>query len=104
MKGWGVGGKSGLETVLLLARCTPLPPDTQLAKLISLPATNLTNHHRVVEFRSDRKAQPFEMSCPLELRGPKEALEIPDPLLKLAVALKPHFDYVQAISFAYEGE
>src|SRR5262249_20941923 len=37
-EGWKLDKKSGLETVLLLARPTPLPPDVPLARLIGTPA------------------------------------------------------------------
>src|SRR5262249_55345595 len=54
-KGWPADDKEGLETVLLLARRTPLPADRRLVKLIGeVPSSKLNDPHELALLSLDR--------------------------------------------------
>jgi hypothetical protein len=102
-KGWPVEGKKGLETVLLLARSTPLPADMKLAGVVGrLPPTPFRNPREVavLGFNGDQPVEPMGLS-----RGfAKEAREIDEPLLRLLGRLQEHFELTRAVRFAHEGD
>ncbi|HEV3262881.1 MAG TPA: protein kinase [Gemmataceae bacterium] len=104
-KGWPVEGKSGLETVLLLARRTPLPAVVRLARVVDrLPPAPLRDPREVVVRGFDRD-QPVDAIEFENHRGAgKEAAEIDDPLLRLMDRLRPHFDVIRAVRFAHRGD
>jgi predicted Ser/Thr protein kinase len=104
-KGWPVEGPSGLETILMLARRTPLPPGADLAAGIgTLPPAPLRNPQEVA-VRGFDAGQPVD-AIDLRLnRGPaKQAQQIDEPLLQLLEKLRPHFDVTRAVRFAHQGE
>src|SRR5262249_26393844 len=104
-KGWELDKKSGLETVLLLARPTPLPPDVPLARLIGKPAPVPLRHPKELAVRGFDAGQPVDIIHLDQHRGPEqEAAEIDDPLLRLMGRLQPHFEVVRAVRFAHEGD
>ena len=94
----------GLETVLLLARLTPLPPDLNLADLIGqLPPAPLRNPGEFAG-RGGDEGQPVDSLNLGENRGvEKEAAAIDDPLLGLMQRLREHFEVIRAVRFAHQG-
>jgi hypothetical protein len=104
-KGWKLDRKSGLETVLLLARPTPLPPDVRLARLIGKPAPVPLRDPLELAVRGFDAGQPVDFIRLDRHRGlEQEAAEIDDPLLRLMGRLQPHFEVVRAVRFAHEGD
>ena len=102
-QGWRVGGRSGLDTILLLARRTPLPEDVLLASLIGkLPATRLRNPKEW----AIRGAETGQSVAALNRggdRGPEdEAAAIDDPLVQLMGRLQPYFEVIRAVRFAHQ--
>jgi tRNA A-37 threonylcarbamoyl transferase component Bud32 len=104
-KGWRMEGKSGLETLLLLARETPLPTETDLADLIGkLPAVPLRDPLELA-VRGYDAGQPVGTVLEWQNWGPgKLAQEIDDPLLQLMDRLRPHFQVIRAVRFAHQGD
>jgi hypothetical protein len=104
-KGWKVGGKTGLDTILLLARLTPLPADVTLANLIGrLPPTKY-HHPQEWAIRGFDAGQPAGFLNVGAERGPdEEAARIDDPLLQVMARLGDHFDVIRALRFAHEGD
>jgi predicted Ser/Thr protein kinase len=104
-KGWPLNGPGGLETALLLVRRTPLPPGTDLARLIGrLPSSPLRDPQELA-VRGFDSGQPVEAIDRGEHRGlGEEAKQIDDPLLQLLDRLRPHFELARAVRFAYRGE
>jgi hypothetical protein len=105
-KGWELKGPSGLETALLLVRRTPLPPETDLVRLIGrLPSSPLRDPQERALFFFDWSQRPVEAIDRGEHRGLGEAAkQIDDPLLQLLDRLRPHFELARAVRFAYRGE
>jgi hypothetical protein len=103
--GWIVGGKRGLDTILLLARQEPLPADVALADLVGpLPATK---YHVPTEWavRGPDGEGPVGLIKLGDNRAPDEvAARIDDPLLQLMSRLRPHFEAMRAVRFAHEGD
>jgi len=104
-EGWRMTGPPGLETALLLVRQTPLPPGTELADLIGrLPPSPLRDPQEVA-VRGFDPGQPVRAIDRGEHRGlADEAERIDDPLLQVMEKLRPHFDVIRAVRFAYRGE
>jgi hypothetical protein len=103
-KGWPLDAHDGLETVLLLARRTPLPADVDLAKVVGrLPRMPLRDGG---EFgvRGFDEGQPVDFLNVGENRGlEREAAAIDDPLLGLMQRLREHFEVIRAVRFAHQG-
>jgi hypothetical protein len=101
-KGWDVDDTVGMDTMLLLARRTPLPASVNLDRLIGkLPAVPLGPPDEVVERGFDRGLLVAELSLDLN-RGPKkEAKRIDDQLQRLAERLRDHFELIRAVQFAH---
>jgi hypothetical protein len=103
-KGWRVGGKSGLDTILLLARRTPLPAEVSLGELFA--ALPPTRYHSPQEWavRGFDAGQPVGFLNLGTNRGPEEeAGKIDDPLLELMGRLREQFETIRAVRFAHEG-
>ena len=102
--GWVMSGKSGLETILLLARREPLPAEVKLAQLIGkAPVTRLRDP---LEFaiRGGDEGQQIGSVNRGQHRGPEaEVEEIDDPLLQLLGRLREHFEVIRAVRFAHQG-
>jgi hypothetical protein len=98
-------GKSGLETLLLLARESPLPTETRLADLVGkLPAVPLRDPLELA-VRGYDAGRPVGTVLEWQNRGPKkDAEEIDDPLLQLMDRLRPHFPVIRAVRFAHQGD
>jgi serine/threonine protein kinase len=105
-EGHKMTGPSGLETVLLLARHTPLPPGTDLAGLLGqLPPSPLRDV-REVAVRGFDEGQPTETLRVGQHRGiGDEPDKIDDPLLQLMERVRTQgpFDVIKAVRFAYRG-
>jgi hypothetical protein len=103
--GWKFGAHGGLETVLLLARRTPLPPDVKLGDLLgALPPARMRAREEVVSLRFDQGQAAA--STPLaQNRGDEaEARESDRPLVERMDKLRAHFEVIRALRFAHEGE
>jgi hypothetical protein len=103
-KGWPVEGPSGLETILMLARLMPLPPGTDLTAVIgTLPPAPLRDPFEVA-VRGFDVGQAVDTIDLGSHRGPaKAARQIDEPLLQLLERLRPHFEVIRAVRFAYSG-
>jgi serine/threonine protein kinase len=102
--GWPMGaGTPGMETLLLLVRATPLPRDTDLAKLLKdLPQQNRQNARAAVWFENGNV-----VSGKTEReRAPRffDERQIDDPVLRtqqlLKTTLAPLCDYSRAVCFS----
>jgi hypothetical protein len=106
-EGHRMSGPGGLETVLLLARRTPLPTGIDLAGLIGpLPPSPLRDV-REVAVRGFDEGQPIAAVRVDLHRGIAEEVDkIDDPLLRLMERLRTEgpFDVIKAVRFAYRGE
>jgi hypothetical protein len=106
-EGHRMSGPGGLETVLLLARRTPLPTGTDLAGLMGrLPPSPLRDVHEVA-MRGFDEGQPTEtLRVGLHRGIDEEADRIDDPLLQLMERLRSQdqFDMIRAVRFAYRGD
>jgi predicted Ser/Thr protein kinase len=106
-EGHRMSGPGGLETVLLLARRTPLPAGTDLAGLIGpLPSSPLRDVQEVA-VRGFDEGQLIGALRLVQHRGiDEQADKIDDPLLQLMERLRTQNDFVviKAVRFAYQGE
>jgi serine/threonine protein kinase len=104
-RGWPMDGPPGLETALLLVRSSRLPPAIDLASLIGrLPAAPLRDPQEVA-VRGFDPGQPVRAINRGTHRGLADKAErIDDPLLQVMEKLRPHFDVIRAVRFAYQGE
>jgi serine/threonine-protein kinase len=104
-KGWKLDAQDGLETVLLLARRTPLSAEVHLADLIGrLPPAPL-RHPGELAVRGFDRGQPVDSLNLGQNRGiDKEAAAIDDPLLGLMQRLQEHFEVIRAVRFAHQGK
>jgi hypothetical protein len=107
-EGWPMKGASGLETALLLARETPLPPEFDLrAEIGTLPSARLSDAREVVWLESARDQPSVRRrgtgagTRDLDLGGPQP---LDDPILNLMERLRPHFDLLKAVRFAHQGD
>lgn len=100
-KGWSVSGSGGLETLLLLARRTPWPPEQSLAQLIGkLPPAPFQDPRELLlrGFDGEQAVTPRD-----EHRGPSsQSTAIDDPLVQLLGKLRPHFETIRAVRFAHQ--
>jgi serine/threonine protein kinase len=100
-------GPGGLETVLLLARRTPLPPGTDLAAMIGPQRASPPGSELALSTRGLNEGQPIELLVADQVRGIGENAEkLDDPLLKLMERLRAegHFDVIKSARFPYRGE
>jgi hypothetical protein len=103
--GWPVGaGERGMETLMLLARETPLPPDVDLAALLAgLPRPREQNLRAAVWFENGEVVR----NVPDRGFASFDAERINDPVLRtqelLRHNLRPHFSYTYAVSYAFQG-
>jgi hypothetical protein len=98
------GEEPGLETVLLLARRSPLPDGVSLKELIAeLPPSPLRDEREWAIVNPDLPVQKRTMG---RHRGidTSQTKAIDDPLLKLVERLRPQFEVIRALRFAYAGE
>ncbi len=110
-RGWKFDNRGGLETVLLLARRTPLGKDVRLGSLLgSLPAAKMRHPRELailgLDRRADTSAGPGQVTTLLAVeRGrDEETRKVDQPLLALMAKLQEHFELIRAIRFAHEGK
>jgi hypothetical protein len=104
--GWKFGNRGGVETVILLARRTPLEEATQLGALLGQPppppAMRLKDELLMLGLHG-RDCSPSVLLA--RNRGDdQEAQAADEPLHKLLVRLGEHFELVRAVRFAHQGE
>jgi tRNA A-37 threonylcarbamoyl transferase component Bud32 len=114
--GWGMRtSRGGMETLLLLARHSPLPADVSLRELLAaIPNATIPCRPNAMRFREGRPlpAEPQEPSDPTHKVTRDPVLDRPvainDPLLKLQQELvnrlRPHFDLIYAVSFPVQED
>jgi hypothetical protein len=104
-QGWKFGNQGGLETVLLLARRTPLSKDVRLGTLLApLPPAKmrLGNEWAVLTLPPGTDSLTTLSAAN---RGPEEVARAADePLRKTLLGLRDHFELIRAVRFAHEGE
>ena len=102
--GWKVRGKSGLATVLMVARRTPLPADVSLARLIdTLPPPRLKNPHEWARLRNQEDGPEFRVLKRAFRRELEEdADEIEHPVVRVMGRLREHFEVIRAFRFAHQ--
>jgi hypothetical protein len=103
--GWRFGKKGGLETVLLLARRTPLDEGTRLGPLLGpLPPPGMRQRDEVVVLGLNAGADSVSTLL-AQNRGPEDDARAADePLRALLLRLRDHFELIRAVRFAHEGE
>jgi hypothetical protein len=104
-RGWPMTGPAGLETALLLVRQTPLPADVRLADFISrLPPAPLRDPQEYA-VRGFDPGQPIRAINRGAHRGlDADPEQIDDPLLQVMETLRPYFELIRAVRFAYQGQ
>jgi len=100
---WEFGPRSGMETVLLLSRSTPLPDGTSVGNLLGeVPQPVAVRDEKelvIMEVRDHAKAVTTVLSRD---RSDEVAAKAADePLKALLLRLAPHFDLVRAVRFAH---
>jgi serine/threonine protein kinase len=105
-RGLPLDDRSGLETVLLLARRAPLPVNVRLAALVGplpLPQAPLRDLEEYV-LRGSGESASAEALWVDRHRGFKtELAKIDEPLEQLLGRLRPEFELLRAVRFAHEG-
>jgi hypothetical protein len=103
--GWVMGGKSGLDTILLLARRDPLPPAFQFTDALGeVPVALGLRDPREGAVRGGDEGRPLSQVVLDQQRAPEpEARVIDEPLLRMMNRLREHFPVVRAVRFAHEG-
>jgi hypothetical protein len=103
--GWEFGKKGGLETVLLLARRTPLDEGTQLGSLLgTLPVPKVRHRGELAVLGLDRGADSVSTLTALNRGTEDEARAVDEPLRALMLRLRDHFDVIRAVRFAHVEE
>jgi hypothetical protein len=101
---WPMDNVDGLETVLLLARRTPLPGSVDLVRLIGRPPTARLRDSREWAVRGGDEGQTVDFQDVGMERGIRsESVEVDEPLLQLLARLRPHFEVLRAVRFAHQG-
>jgi hypothetical protein len=110
VKGWEVEGPPGMETLILLARESPLPPEVDLRELFSGLPRQTEQTPRALVWFADWNLVPREDQHEHEhVRGPQffnpQAIE--DPVLQTETLLRQrlsrYFAMMRAVSFANRG-
>jgi serine/threonine-protein kinase len=101
--GWRVLGKSGLDTILLLARRTPLRADSRLDEVVGPLTPTRAHNPREWAIRGFDSGQEIRFLNLGDNRAPdEEAARIDDPLLRLMGKLGEYFETIRAVRFAHE--
>jgi hypothetical protein len=103
--GWRFGPRGGLETVLLLARRTPLGEGTRLGSLLGTVPTAKMRLRDEVAVLGLGVGSDSVSTLLASNRGPEEEARAADESLgPLLVRLRHHFELIRAVRFAHEGE
>jgi hypothetical protein len=101
-KSWKFGKQSGLETVLLLARRTPLDPGTKLGSLIgTLPPAKARHREELAILSLDSGSDSVSTLLARNRGTDEEARAIDEPLRAIMLRLREHFEVVRAVRFAH---
>jgi hypothetical protein len=103
--GYRLDDAAGLETVLLLARRTPLPAEQSLARLLGkIPAAELNDPLEValLSYDSGRRTGTIDWSKNRGIK--KKPEEIDAPMLQLMARLAEQFEVIRAVRFAHVGK
>jgi Domain of unknown function (DUF4384) len=98
--------KNGLETIMLLARRTPLPADASLAELVGplpLPAAPLGHREEFVLRGGDEGQGVDAVRFDLHRGFQKDLRDIDEPLEQLLGRLHGEFELLRAVRFAHQG-
>jgi serine/threonine protein kinase len=98
--------KSGLETIVLLARRTPLSANTSLAELVGplpLPAAPLGHREEFVLRGGDEGQAADAVRFDLHRGFQKDLRDIDEPLEQLLGRLRGEFELLRAVRFAHQG-
>jgi serine/threonine protein kinase len=107
VKGLELDDSSGLETIVLLARRTPLPADVSLAELVGpqpLPAAPLGHREEFVLRGGDEGQGVDAVRYDLHRGFQKELRDIDEPLEQLLGRLHGEFELLRAVRFAHQGK
>jgi hypothetical protein len=103
--GWKFGQKGGQETVLLLARRTPLDAGVQLATLIeAVPPPKVLDPEELAIFGVDGGADEVSVLLARNRGDDSETRTADRELGELLVRLGDHFELVRAVRFAHAEE
>jgi hypothetical protein len=100
-EGWPLDDTEGMETVILLARSTPLPADIDLGKLLRPLARPAYQDEREVVVRGTNKGQAIPEVNQFRGLG-KKSKAIDSPVARLIDAVAPHFEVVRVVRFAHK--
>jgi hypothetical protein len=98
--------RSGLETILLLARRTPLSGNVRLASLVGplpLPKAPLGHPEEFVLRGSGGSASAEALRVDQHRGFKPELAKIDEPLEQLLGRLRPAFELLRAVRFAHQG-
>ena len=106
-EGWPMTGASGMETLLLLVRDTPLPSDVNLSSLLSdLPRQTMQSGRSLAVVANGQ----LVLTAQDGTRGPIffSTMQIDDPVLRTQRLwqdrLGRHFSTIRAVTFAHTGD
>jgi hypothetical protein len=103
--GWQFGPRRGLETVLLLARRTPLGEGTRLGSILGTVPTAKVWRRDELAVLGLGVGSDSVSTLLASNRGPEEEARAADePLRALLVRLRDQFELIRAVRFAHEGE
>ena len=102
--GWRFGKKGGLETILVLARRSPI--DVPLGPLFSpVPPVPAVRHRGEVAILGlDRGADSLQSLIALNRGTTEESRAVDEPLQSLLLRLRDHFELIRAVRFAHVEE
>jgi len=100
--GWAFGEQTGMETVLLLSRRTPLPKDVILAELLTPLAGASQQSGKLTVLGLDGGATSVSVLLPAAGVDQAQTLAADDPLGQLILRLGKHFELIRAVRFAHE--
>jgi serine/threonine protein kinase len=110
VKGWKVQGPPGMETLILLARESPLPAEVDLRELFSgLPRQAVQEPRALVWFADWKLVRREDEHKDEHVRGPQffDPQAIEDPVLQTETLLRQrlsrYFAMMRAVSFANRG-
>lgn len=102
--GWTFDKQGGLETVLLLARRTPLEDDVRLGSILaSVPPVKMRDPGEAAILRRDRKDTAMASLLSLRRGNDDESTKSDRALAEVLEKLSGPFELIRAVRFAHEG-
>lgn len=103
--GWKVDQHGGLDTILLLARRTPLDEKLRMGNLLGpLPASKLRDRAELAVLSLDPGARELKARKALNRGSEAEAHEADRSLAAVLERARGEFELIRAVRFAHEGE